>query len=112
MEPSDAAQPEVEAQIAGLLGRANQEAVTIALRAYGPGVLGYLVSLLRNPDDAYDAFGAFSEQLWKSLDRYAGASSFRTWCYGIAWHVAKQSQKRHARDRARPIHTSEISAVA
>jgi RNA polymerase sigma-70 factor (ECF subfamily) len=110
---TDHAQPAIEAQIADLLARGDRAAAaTVGLRAYGPAVLGYLVALLRNRDDAYEAFAGFSEQLWKSLDRFAGASSFRTWSYGIAWHVAKQSQRRHARDRSRPLETSEISRVA
>jgi RNA polymerase sigma-70 factor, ECF subfamily len=106
-------QPAVEAKITELLSRGDLAgAASTGMRAYGPQVLGYLVAILRDRDDAYEAFSEFAEEMWKSLARFAGESSFRTWCYGIAWHVAKRSQKRHARGRTRPLETSEVSRIA
>ncbi len=63
------------------------DAVTIALRGYGPEVLGYLVAIARNDSDAGDAFSLFCEDVWRGLPRFRWASSFRTWAYTLARHA-------------------------
>lgn len=63
------------------------DAVTIALRGYGPEVLGYLVAIAHNESDAGDAFSLFCEDVWRGLPRFRWASSFRTWAYTLARHA-------------------------
>jgi RNA polymerase sigma-70 factor (ECF subfamily) len=105
--------PALEQTLAALLAAGKlRDAATAALRGYGPQILGYLVAILHERDDAYEVFSEFSEELWKSLGRFAGASSFRTWAYGIAWNVAKRFERSRARRRVRPLRTSEASKVA
>ncbi|MBC8072305.1 MAG: sigma-70 family RNA polymerase sigma factor [Deltaproteobacteria bacterium] len=74
-------------------------AVTIALRGYGPEVLGYLVAIARNDSDAGDAFSLFCEDVWRGLPRFRWASSFRTWAYTLARHahfrLARDPERRH-----------------
>ncbi|HEY2514543.1 MAG TPA: sigma factor [Polyangiaceae bacterium] len=93
----DAARPDVakrdsedvERQIAEHLVRRDFTAAgTLALRAYGPEVLGLLVTILRDERAAGEAFSQFSEDLWVGLPGFRGASSFRTWTYALAHHAA------------------------
>jgi RNA polymerase sigma-70 factor (ECF subfamily) len=95
-----------EDEVARLL-RAGEidAATTVALRGYGPEVLGFLVAVSRNEADARDAFSELSEDLWRGLPRFAGNSSLRTWLYTIArralWRVMNDP-RRHP-DRNMPL---------
>lgn len=60
------------------------DAATVALRGYGPEILGYLLAIARNDTDARDAFSQFCEDLWRGLGGFRGASTFRTWAYTVA----------------------------
>jgi RNA polymerase sigma-70 factor (ECF subfamily) len=102
-----------DAALVELVARGDlREAATAGLRKYGPQILGYLVAVLHAREDAYEAFSEFSEELWRSLGRFAGASSFRTWAYGIAWNVAKRFERDRARHPTRALHTGEASQIA
>ena len=70
-------------------------AATAALHGLGPQILGYLCATLRDDDVAYDVFGHFSEELWKSIGSFRGDSSFKTWAYKLVMH----SVGRYRRDR-------------
>ena len=61
-------------------------AATAALERLGPQILGYLAATLRDDDAAYEVFGHFSEQLWKSIATFRGESSFKTWTYKLVMH--------------------------
>lgn len=78
----------------------NSEAVTLALKAFGPEILGYFVAMTKNEADAGDAFSLFCEDVWRGLPRFRWASTFRTWAYTVARHALS----RMARDpeRRRP----------
>lgn len=81
----DALDLAIRAQITdGQYDRATEE----ALRAYGPELIGWLCSILPTDSDAHDAFSWMSEELWKSLRRFDGRCSMRTWCYMLARHAA------------------------
>ena len=47
-------------------------AATTALDKLGPQILGYLGAQLRDDDAAYDVFGHFCEELWKSIGKFRG----------------------------------------
>jgi RNA polymerase sigma-70 factor (ECF subfamily) len=81
-----------EAQVRGHLARGdNREAAASALRAVGPEVLGYLESLVGDPDDARDVFQAFAEELWRWLPTWRGEGALRAWCYQRgAWQRRRQ----------------------
>ena len=88
---------ELRALIAsGAIDRATE----IAIKTYGPELLGWLGSIIRNDADAQDAFSRTSEELWKSLHRYDGRCSIRTWCYMLARHAVAyvRSRPRHERE--------------
>lgn len=92
---------EVESQLRELLAKSEIDRATeIAIRSYGPELVGWLRSILPTDDDAQDAFSRTSEEVWKSLAKFDGRCSVRTWCYTIARRAAVKirSQPRHARE--------------
>lgn len=65
-----------------------------AIRLYGPELVGWLCSVLPSEADAQDAFSRASIELWKSLRRFDGRCSIRTWCYMLARHAAVKVRSR------------------
>jgi RNA polymerase sigma-70 factor (ECF subfamily) len=88
-----------------------REAATVGIRGYGPQILGYLVALCRDEDTGCDVFSQFSENLWKGIGSYQGASSFKTWAYRVAWAAAQRWVRDPYRRRGRPLGTDEVSAI-
>jgi len=76
-----------------------EAAVTLAIRGYGPELLGYLNAMLRDASEADDVFATVCEhvwtaaaddvfsgvcvKLWRGLPAFAWESSFRTWAYTV-----------------------------
>ena len=87
-------------------------AATLALRAYGPEVLGFLVGMLRNEADASDVFAAFSERLWKGLPRFAWGCSLRTWCYVLARNEAHRFARGELQRRGRNVAIEAAEDIA
>ncbi len=87
-------------------------AATSALQRLGPQILGYLGAVLRDDDAAYDVFGSFCEQLWKSIGTFRGDSSFKTWAYKIVMHSVGRHRRDGFRRRAEELGSSEASALA
>jgi len=87
-------------------------AATEAIRGLGPAVLRYLRSLLRDEDDATEAFSQFAENLWRGLPAFRGDSAFRTWAYRLAWNAALDMRDGAWRKRGRRLRTQEASALA
>lgn len=91
-----ATEDELRAMVAsGQHERATEE----TLRTYGPELIGWLCSILPGEADAQDAFSWMSEELWRSLARFDGRCSLRTWCYMLARHAAARVRSRPSRDR-------------
>jgi len=87
------------------------DAATVALSQLGPQIVGYLAATLRDDEAAYEVFGHFSEQLWKSIATFRGDSSFKTWAYKLVMH----SVGRYRRDGYRRLGVplgSDILAIA
>src|SRR6185436_5087476 len=105
--------PELEATIQALLdeGRAH-DAATAAVRGYGPAVLGFLVSALKDRDAAKEVFSQACENLWRNLAGFRGECAFGTWFYVLAWNAAKNHLSEAYRRRVRRLHTSEISRLS
>ena len=110
MSKSD--QEALEASLQGLLDAGRfSEAATAAIRGYGPQILGYLGSVLRNDGLADEAFSRFAEDLWKGIAGFRRESSFRTWANRVAWSAARDLQTEAFRKRGRRLETAEISQV-
>jgi RNA polymerase sigma-70 factor (ECF subfamily) len=87
-------------------------AATEALRALGPEILRFLRSVLRDEEDAADAFSHFAENLWKGLSRFRGESSLRTWAFRIAWNSALSLRSDAWHRHGRRFETGEASQIA
>lgn len=90
----------------------NNQAATVALTKLGPQILGYIHANLRDEDAAYDVFGQFSEELWKSIGTFRAESSFKTWAYKLVMHAIGRHRRDPYRRRGQPIETAEVSAIA
>ena len=99
---------------ATLLLRAGDHrgAAEAILRDHGPGIMGYLLSVLRNEDDASDVFSEFSLDLWRGLPGFRGDAPPRVWAYRLAWHAAARLLRDPFRRRGQHLETNEISRIA
>jgi len=82
-------------------------ATTWVLRAYGAEVCGYVRSLLRNENDADDAFAQAAHLVFVNLGRFRREASLRTWFYTIARHAAHRQRRQQER-----LHQEPISDIA
>jgi RNA polymerase sigma-70 factor (ECF subfamily) len=109
---SDAA-PTIEARVRDLLAADDRPgAATAAIQEFGPPVLRYLRSLLRDEDDASDAFSIFAENVWRGLSTWRGEGSLKAWCFRLAWNAAINLRNEAWRRRGRRFFTGEASALA
>jgi len=86
-------------------------AATVALGGLGPQILGYLGAQLRDDDAAYDVFGHFCEELWKSIASFRGESSFKTWAYKLVMHSISRYQRDGYNRRGVTLGSKELSAL-
>jgi RNA polymerase sigma-70 factor (ECF subfamily) len=104
---------DLEEDIRGLRESGDlHRAATRAIEGYGPEILGFLVTWMRNEDDASDVFAQASEDFWTGLARFEGRSSYRTWFYVLARHAAsrlRRSPHRRA-ERQVPLSAAEDAA--
>ena len=87
-------------------------AATLAIRLLGAEVLRYLRALLREEDEAEEAFSQFAENLWRGLASYQGRAGFRTWALRVAHHAALNLLDQAWRKRGRRLETGEASRIA
>jgi len=103
----------VEARIRDLLAVEDRPAAaTLAIQELGPPVLRYLRSLLRDEDDASDAFSVFAENVWRGLPTWRGEGSLRAWAFRLAWNGAMNLKNEAWRRRGRRFFSGEASALA
>ncbi len=103
----------VEGRVRELVDAGNASAAaTEALHAFGPEILRFLRSVLRDEEDAADAFSHFAENLWKGLGSFRGQSSLRTWAFRIAWNSALTLRNDAWHRRGRRFATGEASQIA
>ncbi len=80
----------LERRIGEQLDLADLEAAaTVAVRGYGPQILGYLRAAL-GPERADDGFSIFCEGLWKALPGFRREAAFVTWAYQLAWGAVQR----------------------
>jgi RNA polymerase sigma-70 factor, ECF subfamily len=104
---------DADAHIRALLEADDRPAAaTAAIHEYGPPVLRYLRSLLRDEDDANDAFSVFAENVWRGLPSWRGDGSLRAWCFRLGWNAAVNLRNEAWRRRGRRFFTGEASALA
>jgi RNA polymerase sigma-70 factor (ECF subfamily) len=103
----------LESRVQQLIDAGNvSAAATEALRTLGPEILRFLRSVLRDEEDAADAFSHFSENLWRGLSSFRRQSALRTWAFRIAWNSALNLRNEAWRRHGRRFVTGEASAIA
>ena len=63
-------------------------AATVAIREYGPEIMGLMVALMRAESEASEAFSLFCEDLWRGLPDFRWQCTARVWAYTLARHAA------------------------
>lgn len=108
----DPAEEGAEGRIQQAFARADfATAATETMAAYGRAVLGYLLAITRNRDEADDAFGDVALALWSSLPTFRGECSFRTWIYRLAWSAALRRQRDPFRRRGQPLESADYARL-
>ncbi len=103
----------IDQRIAAELERRDvSAAATEAIRGYGPQILGYLRTVVRDPEDAAEVFSQFAEDLWKGLGAFRGECSVRVWAYKLAWHAASRFGRDPYRKRRERLGTTMASRLA
>lgn len=110
----DAAQvAEIESSIGARLDAGEaREAVTVAVRAYGPQILGYLEALCRDGATADELFAQFCEDVWRGLPGFRRECTLRAWAYRVAYSALLRYRKDAFRRRAQPLQTDQFAALA
>ena len=104
---------DLEVRIGKLLAAGDRPAAaTATIRDLGPPVLRYLRSMLRDEDDASDAFSIFAENVWRGLATWRGDGSLKAWSFRLAHNAAINLRNEAWRRRGRRFFTGEASALA
>jgi RNA polymerase sigma-70 factor, ECF subfamily len=112
MDDKKTATSDVEERIRDRLDAADWNgATTVALRSYGPQLLGYLRALLGREEDAVEVFARVSENLWRSVPQFRGEASFRTFAYRLAWCAAKVHRRDTSRRREQRLDSELVSQL-
>jgi RNA polymerase sigma-70 factor (ECF subfamily) len=90
VEPSD-----VELVERGRAG--DRDALRILAERYHRRVLGVVVGMVRNPEDALEVVQETFVRVFRNLDGFKGDSSFYTWLYRIAVNLAIDLQRREGK---------------
>lgn len=105
--------PTEETEIRAALAAADYEAATtLTIRVYGPELLAFLRSRLRELHYARDAFAWLAEDLWRGMPNFRGESSVRTWAYAIARNVIRRYLDRELRVRMQAVPISQVSRAS
>lgn len=85
-----------------------EEAQFLALIQQHSGIIRKILYLYADdPDDEADLRQEILYQVWKSVDRFKGASQFSTWLYRVALNTVlthKRKEKRYTREEMNEAH--------
>jgi RNA polymerase sigma-70 factor (ECF subfamily) len=87
-----------------LIERRDLEGAAAAIvKQLGPGILGYVMSIVRDEDSGREVFSRFCERLWRALPDFRRESSVKTWAYRLAWNSVISYLREPFRRQARPL---------
>jgi RNA polymerase sigma-70 factor, ECF subfamily len=89
-----------------------REAAEMVIRDLGGGIARHLQALLREDEDARDAYSLWAVDVWKGLPGFRGESSLRSWAYRVARNAALRLRQEAWRRRGRRLRTSEAAVLA
>lgn len=92
------------------LQRGDNEAYSQVLRQYGPMLLGYAARLVGNRDDAEEVVQEAIVSIYKSIERFKGECSIRSWLFRIVHHKAVDHLRKNARFVRSPNNDDEPMA--
>jgi RNA polymerase sigma-70 factor (ECF subfamily) len=80
------------------------------LEQHRPALTGHCYRMLGSPFDADDAVQETMVRAWRSLERFDGRSSLKTWLYRIATNVCLDALSSRSR-RARPLEEGPAGTI-
>lgn len=78
----------------------DADAFEALVRRYQSRVIGLARSYTRNQSDAEDLAQEVFVRIYRSLGRFRGESSFRTWLYKVALNVTRSAHARRRRQQS------------
>lgn len=103
---------DLERELRRLVVAADLVAATrLALRAFGPEILRFLVRLHRDETAASDAFSLFAEGLWRGIGTFDWVCPFRAWAFGIARRASLRLRRDQGRRAAREVPLESCPAI-
>lgn len=87
-------------------------AAGVVIEALGPPILRYLRSMLREEDDAGDAFSQWAENVWHGLTTFRFGASLKTWCYRLAWNAGQNLRNEAWRRHGQRLASGQASQLA
>jgi RNA polymerase sigma-70 factor (ECF subfamily) len=106
------AQEDLESEIAARLQRRDWSgAVEAAYRGYGPEILGYVASIVKDNDLAYDIGGELCVRMLSAVSKLEPRGSFRSWAYRIARNLALDALREPRRRRGRPLLSRDLDGL-
>lgn len=104
---------DLEVQILTFLDAGDVDtAATTTIRGYGPELLGYIGSVVRDDTTAADVFAQTCEDVWRGLGTFRRESAVRTWTYRLAWHAISRHFRDPHRRRQEPLSTGRAAELA
>jgi RNA polymerase sigma factor (sigma-70 family) len=99
-------------RLARFVEHRDEAAFAEIVRRHGPMVLGVCLRVLRNRQDAEDAFQATFLVLARKAASIASRSALANWLYGVAYNTALKGRAANARRRAREKQVKEVPEPA
>jgi RNA polymerase sigma-70 factor (ECF subfamily) len=104
---------EIEARVEESAARGDYgSAVTALIEGYGPQVMSYLRQVIKDPDEAEDAFALFTLNVWRGFPGWERRASARAWAYSVAWNAAGRSFRDPWRRRRERLPSSVAASMA
>lgn len=87
-------------------------AATLAMEGYGPEILGFVMSLMNGEEEpGREIFSMFCEDLWRGIEGFSWASSFRTWAYTLARNARSRYLRAPRLRREKRLLTGEAQKL-